>query len=369
VGAYYYDNKTRGVDRSLNPLTTAGAAAFGFPQVTLTTKSMAVFASATWHASETVNLTGEIRYENEAQRFRQTPTNGTPSTTVASRRLFDLKENFEFVTPRFIADWAVADGKLLYASVSRGAKTGGFNTNINVFDNQRRYGPETSWNYEIGAKTDWLDNRLRLNLAGFYTDWNDQQVACQNPITAGGSSTQRTYVCNVGEASIYGIEADFVARFGQIFTLTGNYAWTKAEYKAFVDDSLAANLAIVGQPPIDFDGKRLPYVPEHKFVLSPRVNVPVGGWDAEARADVVYMSKRYLRADNLQFFGDKTTVDLRLGLSNKNLAFQFFVNNLFDDRTPVAGVRFFDSVNFSVPSPLVQGAERRQIGGSVRYSF
>ncbi len=369
VGAYYYDNKSRSVDRSLNPLTLAGAAASGFPQQTVTTKSMAVFGSATWHATEAFNLTGEIRYENEAQQFRQVPTNGTPSTTVASRRVFNLKENFEFVTPRVIADFTVGDGKLLYASVARGTKTGGFNTNINVLDNQRRYQPEKSWNYEVGAKTDWLDNRLRLNLAAFYTDWEDQQVACQNPVSVGGSSTQRTYVCNVGQAEIYGVEADFVARFGEIFSLTGNYAWTNAKYKAFVDDSLAGNLIVAGQPPIDFDGKRLPYVPEHKFVLSPRVTVPYGAWEAEARTDVVHMSKRYLRADNLQFFAAKTTVDLRLGLSNDNLAFQFFVNNLFDDKTPVAGVRFFDSVNFSLPSPLVQGAERRQIGGSVRYSF
>jgi len=371
VGAYYYDNKSKSIDRSLNPLTLANANAHGYPEQTTTTQSLAVYGSVSWRPSETFGLTGEVRYENEAQRFRQQPTNGTPSTTVPSRRVFDLKENFEFVTPRVIADWNVAEGKMLYASVARGTKTGGFNTNLSILDNQRSYDPETSWNYEVGAKTDWLDNRLRLNLAGFYTDWSDQQVACQNPISLiAGSSTQRTYVCNVGEAKIFGIEADMVARLGQYFTLTGNYAWTKATYKEFVDDSLAAALLVAGLPPIDFDGKRLPYVPEHKFVLSPAVSVPVGNaWDATGRVDLVYQSRRYVRADNLQSFAPKTTVDLRIGVANENLSFQFFVNNLFDNKVPVAAVRFFDSVNFSVASPLVQGPERRQIGGTVRYSF
>jgi len=371
VGAYYYDNRNRGIDRSLNPQTLANSNTHGYPEQTTTTQSLALFGSVTWRPSEMFGLTGELRYENEAQRFTQTPTNGLPSTTIASRRVFDLKENFEFVTPRVIADWNVAEGKMLYASVARGAKTGGFNTNLSIFDNQRSYDPETSWNYEIGAKTDWFDNRLRLNLAGFYTDWSDQQVACQNPVSAiGGSSTQRTYVCNVGEAEIFGIEADMVARFGQYFTVSGNYAWTKATYKEFVDDSLAAALILVGLPPIDFDGKRLPYVPEHKFVLSPAVSVPVGDtWEATGRVDFVHQSRRYVRADNLQSFAPKTTVDLRLGVSSDNLSFQFFVNNLFDDKVPVAAVRFFDSVNFSVASPLVQGPERRQIGGTVRYSF
>jgi iron complex outermembrane receptor protein len=370
VGAFYYDNKNSGIDRSLNPLTAANAATFGFPRQTLTTQSLAVFGSVTWRPSDSVSLTGELRYENESQRFLQGPTNGTPSTTVSSRRVFDLKENFSFVTPRLILDWRASDQALLYASVAKGAKTGGFNTGQNVFDNQRSYGPETSWNLELGAKTDLADNRLRWNVAGYYTDWNDQQVACQNPVAAGGTSTQRTYVCNVGQAEIWGLETDLVARFGDIFTLTGNYSWTKARYRAFVDESLAATFAILGLPPLDFNGKRLPYVPEHKFVVSPRINVPLGGaWSLDARTDLVHQSRRYVRADNLQSFAPKTTVDLRVGVADDRLSFQFFVNNLFDDKVPVAAVRFFDSVNFSVASPLVQGPERRQIGGTVRYQF
>jgi len=370
LGAYYYDNRSDFLERSLNPLTQANKDSFGFPRQVTTTKSMAVFGSATFRPTEAIGLTAEIRYENEAQRFTQTPTNGTPSTTIASRRVFDLKENFSFVTPRFIADYKT-ENALLYASVARGTKTGGFNTNLNVFDSQRSYSPEKSWNYEVGAKTDWMDNRLRFNIAGYYTDWQDQQVACQNPVIAGGSSTQRTYVCNVGQAEIYGIETELVARIGQIFTITGNYAWTNAKYKAFVDDSLAATLLLAGLPPIDFNGKRLPYVPEHKFVVSPRFNVPLGGsgWDAEARADLVYQSRSYVRADNLQSFAPKTLLDLRLGASNDRFGVQFFVNNVLDDRTPIAAVRFFDSVNFSVASPLVQGPEGRQFGVTLRAGF
>ena len=371
LGAYYYDNKSSFTDRSLNPLTQANKDTFGFPLQTTTTKSMAVFGSATFRPTETFNLTAEIRYENEAQRFTQSPTNGTPSMTIPSRRVFDLKENFEFVTPRFIADWKPSDTMMLYASVARGAKTGGFNTNLNVFDAQRTYTPETSWNYEVGAKTDFLDNRLRFNIAGYYTDWQDQQVACQNPISAGGSSTQRTYVCNVGQAEIFGIETDFVARIGEIFTISGNYTWTNAKYREFVDASLAATLILAGLPPLDFDGKRLPYVPEHKFVVSPRLNVPLGatGWEAEGRVDLVHQSRSYVRADNFQSFGPKTVLDLRLGASKDQFGIQFFVNNLLDDKTPVAAVRFFDSVNFSVASPLVQGPDRRQIGVTFRAGF
>ena len=98
---------------------------------------------------------------------------------------------------------------------------------------------------------------------------------------------------------------------------------------------------MAGFPPTDFDGRRLPFVPEPKFVVSPSVSLPLGDvWKGTRRVDVVHQLRRYVRADNL-----------------------------FDDKVLLAPVRFFDSVNVPVVSPLVQGPERRQIGGSVRYSF
>ncbi len=373
IGGFYYNNNSNFVDRSLSPITAARRDTFGFPNQINTTESLSAFGSVTFRPSDVFNITGELRYEHEDQTFRQAPTNfrkDRPCATDTSYCIFNLEQSFEFVTPRLILDWKAAEGKLLYASVARGVKTGGFNTNLNITDEQRSYDPETSWNYEVGAKTDWLDNRLRFNIAAYYTDWQDQQVACQNPASFGGSSTQRTYVCNVGRARIFGVETDFTARFSDIFSLTGNYTFTDAKYKQFVDDSLAANLIVAGLPPIDFDGKRLPYVPQHKIVLSPRVNLPVSeNYEFEGRVDFVYQSKTYLRADNLQYFAAKTTVDLRAGFASDRYALQFFVNNLFDDDTPVAGVRFFDQVNFFVPAPLVQGADRRQIGVTLRAGF
>jgi iron complex outermembrane receptor protein len=334
--------------------------------------------------SDQFSITGELRYEKEDQTFRQAPTNAcftgtfcpgitplTPAAIPAAARLFNLKADFDFVTPRLIVDYKPTDGMLVYASVARGVKTGGINTNLSIFDNQRLYNPENSWNYEVGLKSDLLDRRLRLNLAGYYTDWNDQQVACQNPVNAiAGSSTQRTYVCNVGQAEIYGLEAQATARISELFTLSGNYAYTHARYRSFVDDSLAAALVTAGLPPLNFNGKRLPYVPDHKFTVSPQFDLPVAAdYTLQLRADVTHQSRSYVRADNLQSFAPKTLVDLRVSVGNDRFGVQAFVNNLFDDATPVAAVRFFDSVNYSVASPLVTGADRRQFGVTLRAGF
>ncbi|WP_448582557.1 TonB-dependent receptor [Thermaurantiacus sp.] len=369
LGGFFFDNDTNGIDRSLAPLTQTTANNFGYPNQITTTKSKAVFASGTLRPIDWLGLTGELRYESERQTFRQAPTRtGVPAGP--STRVFNLARDFEFVTPRVIVDARLGEGRMLYGSVAKGVKTGGFNTNLNITDAQRTYDEEFSWNYEAGLKTSWLDGRLLANIAGYYTDWNDQQVACQNPPEFGGTTTQRTYVCNVGKAEVFGVEADFVARVTDWLSILGNYAWTKAEYRAFVDDALRAQLATLGLPPLNYDGKKLPYVPTHKFLVSPRVSLPlVADYELSGRVDLSWQSKSWLRAENFAFFGDKTTLDLRLEVANPRYGIQFFANNLTNDTTPVAGVRFFDSVNFSVQAPLVTGAPARQFGVALRAGF
>jgi iron complex outermembrane receptor protein len=341
-----------------------------------------VFGSATLNATDQFSITGELRYEYEQQTFTQCPTTVSPTApnipcasrspvpVAGSTAVFDLRQDFRFITPRVILNYRVGPEALLYASYARGAKTGGFNTGLNILNSQRIYGPEYANNYEVGIKTDLLDNRLRLNLAGYYIDWTDQQAACQNPPVPGVTSTQLTYTCNVAAARSYGAEVEMTAQITDMFSLVANYAYTNARYKRFVDDSLAAVLVRAGLPAIDFRGKRLPYVPEHSILVSPRVNVPLGE-DArvEARADVSYQSRTFLRADNLQNFGERTIVDLRLTGRFDRYYIQAFANNVFDNDRPVAGVRFFDATNFSVASPYVTGAPRRQLGVAVGYAF
>ncbi|WP_374145032.1 TonB-dependent receptor [Sphingomonas sp. 28-63-12] len=414
VGFYYYDNINVGVDRGFSPTTTAGPTAYSafnpnysYPLVRLTTKSYSGFGSASWHATDKFTISGEVRYESESQSFAQCPTyyanpsatppagvvgcGATPSPivtsaanpftgavtvfpspagTAAATAFTATNQTFSFVTPRAILSYKVDPDALVYASYARGAKTGGFNTGLNVFANQRAYQPETTNNYEVGLKSRLFDRQLLFNVAGYYTDWNNQQAVCQNPVSAGGSSTNRSYTCNVAAATIYGIEVETAYRFNDVFSVVGNYAWTHARYDRFVDDSLAQNLTLAGLPPINFNGKSLPYVPEHKFLISPRIDVPTtGDIKLQARADIVYQSKTFVRADNLQNFGDKATVDFRVTATNGAWRLQFFVDNAFDDASPVAGVRFFDTTNYFVSAPLVQGAQRRQFGVSLGYNF
>lgn len=372
LGFYYYGSTINSLQRSFAPVSSAGANAFTFPRARSRTNAYSAFASANYAITDQLKITAEFRYEWEEQSFRQDATRTVAPVTpaaIAQATRPPRSLDFSFSTPRVILDYQFDDNKLLYTSYARGAKTGGFNTNLNIFPGQFVYDPEYTDNYEVGLKTDWLDRRLRVNVAAFYIDWKDQQIACQNPVTAGGTTTQRTYLCNVGASRIKGAEFELVARPADWFTLSGNYTYTDARYRRFLDDSLSPLLTLAGLPPLDYDGKFLPYVPRHKLVVSPQFFADAGDVALEGRADVSYQSRSYLRAENFQFFGARTQVDARITARYMGFSLQAFVTNLFDNDTPVAGVRFFDATNFSVLSPLVQGVDRRQYGLALGYRF
>ena len=367
VGFYFYDNRTVTTDRGPGALTAVGFTNYAFPRQTQTTQSYSGFGSLTFHATDAFSLTGEVRYEDETQGFKQISSNLAAPTQAA---IYDLSQHIHFWTPRVIAKYEANRNHQVYASFARGEKEGGFNTGLNVFANQRAFTPEKTNTFEIGSKNDFLDHRLRLNGDIYYTDWYNQQAACQNPVSAGGSSTNRTYTCNVAASHIYGLEVNADIRMLDSLSISTSFAYTHARYTSFLDASLAQTLVLAGLPAVDFNGKHLPYVPDVKFIFSPRYTVNVGDkLSLEARVDAQYQSTTYVRADNFQNFGEKTLVDLRLTARYQRASLQLFVNNVFDNDRPVSGVRFFDSTNYSVSSPLVQGADRREFGATLGYRF
>jgi iron complex outermembrane receptor protein len=371
AGLYWYSSDSDAIQRSLAPI--GSQATFGFPRIQVDTTSTAVFGSVSYAFNEAWRLSVEGRYEREDQEFNQRPTvtAGVPPTST-SLVVFDLEQDFSFFAPRIVLDYKPDEQSLYYANVAKGVKAGGFNTNLRIFDNQRTFEEESQVTFEIGAKHTWLDNRLQSSAALYTTDWDDQQIACQNPASLfpGATSTQRTYVCNVGEAKINGLELDLTFAVTEYVRLRGGWAYTEARYKAFVDESLAATLTQAGLPPFQFRNRYLPYVPRNVFFGVLDVDVPVTGEvDFFANWSLNRASKQYLRADNLAYIDDRLLSNLRLGVRTGPWTVTGFANNLFDDNSPITGVRFFDSVNFSVPAPLVTWAQPRQVGITLRYDF
>jgi iron complex outermembrane receptor protein len=120
------------------------------------------------------------------------------------------------VTGKAALNWTVGDGHLIYAFAARGYKPGGCESPALEF------GPETVWNYEVGWKGSLVDDRVRLQFAAFYNDFNDLQFDVLEP------STGITGVDNIGSATVRGFEGQIQARFGGL-GIDGGFGYLDTE--------------------------------------------------------------------------------------------------------------------------------------------
>ena len=138
---------------------------------------------------------------------------------------------------------------MVYASVTRGYKTGGFNS-IFIQDDERTYDPEYNWNYEVGAKTSLFNHVLQAELTLFYVDWRHQQIT--QTIAGVGNITR-----NAGHSDSKGLELAITFRPIRPLVFHLNYGYT---YARFLDYKRSET--------IDYTGLMLPLVPRHTLSLN-----------------------------------------------------------------------------------------------------
>ena len=155
---------------------------------------------------------------------------------------------------RFALDWQASDDVLLYGSISRGFKGGGFSLaalQALTGNAAESVEPEILWAYEIGAKTSWLNNSLQLNGAVFYYDWSD--LHSFQPLVHPVSGEAIPRLLNVPEASLKGgeVELQWAPEGG----------WLLIAGVGLLDGEIDDPGEIVGI----FEGNNLPNTPDMTF--------------------------------------------------------------------------------------------------------
>jgi len=155
------------------------------------------------------------------------------------------------------AEYKINEDIMTYLTLANGFRApsiapGNFNVPIPELRNTD-IESEIVWSAELGFKTDWMDNRLRVNLAGVYSKYDDmiRQVIYQ----VGGINQGVTV--NAGEADIKALELEVMAMPLPALILTFNAAWLDAKFKEFNTRD-----AVSGAP-ISYSGNTLPFAPEY----------------------------------------------------------------------------------------------------------
>jgi iron complex outermembrane receptor protein len=191
-------------------------------------------------------------------------------------------QDWSAFTPKLALDYFITEDKMVYGSISRGFKSGGFQGTPPTGEIASvPYDEEFAWAYEIGAKTRWMQDRLQLNLAIFRTDHEDLQVA---ELIAG----DRIVIGNAAEAEINGLEVELLVQPAPGLTINGSYAYLDAEFSNFAEGATADNT-----------GNTLPRSPENAFNLGFQYDWGAGSHGtASARVDWSYQDDFFFEASN-----------------------------------------------------------------------
>ncbi len=263
---------------------------FAFPSLVSTTdqdnktNSFAAFGDVTYGLARHVNFTVGGRLTYETKRMDQKNiTNGDQTILLEDFTLRNEGSWTDF-SPNFVLSWQQREDIMWYASISRGYKSGGFQgapatrkLALKTID------PESVWNYEVGLKSQWFDDRLRLNLVGFHSDYRDLQVVQFK--TEGNFGVFQT--SNAASASLEGLEMEFTLKPLAGLEFFGSYAFLDATYDEFNDLS--------GR---DFTGNTLRQAPRHSLYLALYYERPFYHGRLRFRADYRYQGQSFREPDN-----------------------------------------------------------------------
>ena len=398
VGAYWFDEDKFGglglVRAGFTPPAALSPRSFIF-LADGTGEAKALFGQVNYKLTDALSLTAGLRYSDEKKTdllrnstlipdtellglFTARPI---PPATAATTR--DVARSWDAWTPRLGLEWRPSTDALYYVSYSKGFKSGGFN-DLSVVNPP--FNPEYIDSYEIGAKTEWLDNRLRLNASVFYYDYTDLQVS----VFASLGNVTTTFTTNAAEATVQGAELELLARPTPALEISASISLLDATYDRFITPygtCTAANASLdsrcVGRPGlprlIDASGNKLNNAPDVKGTLSASYGFDLaGGGRISLLGALTHQGRVYFLPANTELMSQKayTLLDARIGYTNadRNLEISMFGKNLSDEDYFHNAVQFTSTSDarrdpFSIGNTLGYPAPGRQWGIELTYRF
>lgn len=383
AGLYYFKSKYNLVQNTI---------VFGGPtpeqDTTGKSESYAAFIDLNWEIFDRVRVSGGGRYTHD-KKHMQTTLDGVFVGPDASK-------SWSKFTPKIGLDYRPTDDLMVYGSWSRGYRSGGFNgRGLSPVSSTTPYDPETVDAYEVGVKSEFLDRKVALNIAAFYTKYSDIQQS--TTVTLAGGVGNETIVTNAASAKIKGIEADLTLRPFQALTINSSLGYTDSKFGGFITSQPVTGVAF----PVQFDLSNvdLIYAPKITFSINAEFTQPVtlGSVDGDVKLNAGY---RYLSRYDQQIAVDPATAipggataatvvpvarnDPRLrsdpqNLLDASLSFIWrmnqdgakaratvFVRNLLDDRGPNTA---FTVAAFPTLWGFAAAREPRVWGGQLGFEF
>jgi iron complex outermembrane receptor protein len=399
VGAYYFWQVINGKGATAYgpaaglwnlpavPVAVSNAALNGFEANSTSdprTRSYALFGQLDWKFTDRLTLTAGLRYtrEKKSGTFRQFHVAGIDLSTLppaiataalAIREQFNptnanLSTSFTDNSLSGLAtlSWQFADGALVYASYSRGNKSGGLNLTALPVGIQPEVSPEKVDSYEAGLKTQWLDRKVTFNLAGFWTEISDYQTAITEQVA--NTVNYRQYIANIPGVRSRGFEGDLSVAPSERLSFYASAAYADTTYSDYPNAPQAPERLNIGGLQ-DLTGEQLPGVPKFTYTLGGDASAPLGalgGRDLSlyGHADFSHRSSFNTSSSNSRYadvpgYG---IANARIGIRTEDGLFDLSIwaRNLFDKDY----FQTLSAANTGIVTALI--GEPRTIGATLR---
>lgn len=364
------------------------------------TYSTALFHQSTFNNlfTEGLSLTAGIRVDYEKQRFEYDAAakmslgvkmgNAIVQdlTPMYDETVINVKTSQDFwqALPKVSLRYQCTPRTFTYLSVAKGYKTGGYNVqqSADIMQAQMQYDvmtalaskfpiptpeepesirnvvsykPEKSWNYELGVRSELIENRLHSEFTVFYMDIRDMQL------TKFVKSGNGRILSNAGKARSFGAEMSLRARFSQSLTGDINYGFTRATFRDYIYEAKQNNEIVS----TDCKGNYVPYTPHHTLNIGLQYSKLLQGmWFDQFTASAQFsgVGNIYWTEVNdiyQKFYG---TLNAKAGLRKGNVNMNIWSRNLTDTKYQAF---YFESRNI----PFIQLGKPFQIGAEIAINF
>ena len=335
------------------------------------TKSYAAFGQVNWHLSDAATLTTGLRvtHENKNNTYSKylvdssslaadlaagefsnasaaqiAAAKGVLNSVLPASQFGSVPETSLSATSYawvFNPSYKLNNNVLLYASASHGEKSGAVLFNTTTLT-AYTVAPEKTLDFELGVKSQFLDNHLTANVNLYDTEVTDYQ---QNitVVDATQASGYRTYLGSVPKVRLSGVEFDTQYTLNEYFGLVWNGAYNRAIYASFKDAPCAADVSAevnaagqtVGAAQCNLTGRQLPYAPKFTTSVGPDFHFPLTSrYVVHAYVNEVFRSRANYSASLSQYGwqGSYSIVDAGLGVATDDGKWEwdFIGKNVFN---------------------------------------
>jgi iron complex outermembrane recepter protein len=308
--------------------------------------SLGIFAEGMHTWSNGVGVTIGARYSHDKKDWEYAhtgdPINGSYGKDANGNDIiapggFTAKadKSWSAFTPNIVVDWKRQPGQYYYARVARGYQSGGFaaeSSADNPIEAVVPFNPEFALNYEVGAKLDLLDRRLRINPTLYWTEYTDLQTS--QLIVVDPQALPQDVLINAGKARSRGLEIEVVAVPAQGVQIYGNYAYLDCRFTADLFITQFDSQANVVNK--NLKGNTCRRSPKSSFNVGSRVEWAAGSLGSvSAEVDYNWQDKLFFDNDNNSISANKSQfrLDASLGLKSQNGRWQVTLwgKNLTDE--------------------------------------